>query len=304
MTFDTPITLVGPARQPQQMLADQSYGGHASVHDGAIADDLGLAGAPIEGPTHFSQFDPLAVARWGTQWFEHGCISAHFKTMVVEGESVTARLSPIDHGAAGDGAARIDATKDDGTPVLTGTASIDPSFTTELGERLARTGDPGELFIVDQLTVGQRSTRDVVVSVDHATPNGALYPFSLAQKLDAITERTPWYSDGDNPWGRPILPIEMISVLAQKASTEFPVRGPSVGLFLDLEIELVAGPVFVGHEYALSREVVGLGQSRRTESTWVRTDVTDTETGALVARVLLHSGIFKESYADYPADRL
>jgi len=37
---------------------------HASVHDGSTAASLGLLGAPIEGPTHFSQFDPLAVALW------------------------------------------------------------------------------------------------------------------------------------------------------------------------------------------------------------------------------------------------
>lgn len=54
------------------------------------ADSLGLSGAPIEGPTYFSQFDPLAVSLWGQQWFESGCISAHFSTMVVEGEEVQA----------------------------------------------------------------------------------------------------------------------------------------------------------------------------------------------------------------------
>ena len=47
------------------MLADQEVEGHASVHDGETAASLGLAGAPIEGPTHFSQFDPMAVALWG-----------------------------------------------------------------------------------------------------------------------------------------------------------------------------------------------------------------------------------------------
>ncbi len=35
MSFDTPLTLRGPLRQPRQMLADQEYGGHASIHDDA-----------------------------------------------------------------------------------------------------------------------------------------------------------------------------------------------------------------------------------------------------------------------------
>ena len=61
MSFGTPLTVTGPHRAPAQMLADQEYGGHASIHDGDTAEGLGLAGAPIEGPTHFSQVDPLAV---------------------------------------------------------------------------------------------------------------------------------------------------------------------------------------------------------------------------------------------------
>lgn len=81
-------------------------------------------------------------------------------------------------------------------------------------------------------------------------------------------------------------------------------RGPAVGLFLDLEVRMLAGPLFVGQPYELTREVVGLGQSRRTESTWVRTSITDADSGTDIATVLLHSGVFKESYADYPADRL
>jgi hypothetical protein len=304
--FDSPIsrsgeTVTGPLRHPRQMLADQEYGGHASVHDGEVADKLGLAGAPIEGPTHFSQFDPLAYSVWGRRWFETGRISAHFQTMVVEGEEVVASLTPL-----GEGVARIDAAKADGTPVLTGTASVDPGVTTELGERLAKmqARDSGELFIVDQISVGQRSPQPVTVSVDMETDNGLLYPFSLMRKLAGITEPSPWYESDDNPWGRPIVPIEMISVLANKAGSDFPVRGPAVGLFVDLEIGLVDGPLFVGEDYVLEREVVAIGQSRRIESIWVQTTVTSAATGAHVADVLLRSGTFKASYADYPADRL
>ena len=45
MRFDTEVTLTGPWRSPAQMLADQEYDGHASVHDEATASSLGLAGA-------------------------------------------------------------------------------------------------------------------------------------------------------------------------------------------------------------------------------------------------------------------
>src|SRR2546423_8649445 len=109
MRFATEITLTGPMRSPAQMLAEQEVDGHTSVHDGETAASLGLAGAPIEGPTHFSQFDPLAVTLWGPAWFERGCISSHFQSMVVEGEQVQASMA-----ATGPNSARIEAHQADG----------------------------------------------------------------------------------------------------------------------------------------------------------------------------------------------
>ena len=301
--FATEITLVGPLRSPAQMLQDQDVGGHASVHDADTAASVGLAGAPIEAPTHFSQIDPLAAARWGRAWFERGCVSCHFRTMVVEGEQVQASLT-----TTGPASARVEAHKADGTPVLVGTASVGPDHPeTELDARLAQQGDPGELFIVDQLVVGMRSPQPRVASVTHTDRNGPGYPFSLAEKLERITEPHPWYTpDGGarSPWGRAVLPMEMVSVLSAKAGTPWPVRGPALGLFLDLEIRLVEGPVFAGQTYAVESEIAGLGQSRRTESYWTCTTLTDTDTGRVAAVVLLHSGVFKESYAGYPKERL
>jgi hypothetical protein len=302
MTFATQITLTGPVRSPAQMLAEQSYDGHPSVHDGGTAASLGLTGAPIEGPTHFSQFDPLAFALWGQSWFERGCISAHFRTMVVAGEEVVASLT-----TTGSDSAQIEAHKVDGQPVLSGTVSIGPDHPqTELDRRRAAQGDPGDLFVVDRLEVGMRVSDEEPVSIAHDEGNGPLYPFSLAQKVAQITEPHPWYTpDGGraSPWGRAIVPMEMISVLTNKAGRGFPVRMPSLGLFLDLEVRLLAGPVFVDQRYLVEREIVGLSQSRRTESYWTRSTVTAADTATPVAAVLLHSGVFKESYPGYPADR-
>lgn len=302
MGFDTEITLTGPPRRPVQMLAEQSYDDHKSVHDASTAASLGLAGAPIEAPTHFSQFDPLAVTLWGRDWFERGCISIHFQTMVVEGEEVTARLTAH----PGARLARATATKADGTPVLAGTVSIGRDGEgTELARRLAaQSADPGPLHIIDRLEVGM-AEEGIVVSVDHDSPNGNGYPFSLAAKVDAITEPHPWYTpDGGkrSPWGRAILPMEMVSVLAHKAGGRWPVRTPSLGLFLDMEITLLDGPVFVGQEYVMRKEIVGRSQSRRTESYWTRSTLTDSTTGRDTAEVLLHSGVFKDSYPGYPSD--
>ncbi len=300
--FATEITLTGPLRSPAQMLQAQEVGGHSSVHDAETAATLGLIGAPIEAPTHFSQIDPLAVGLWGQAWFERGCVSCHFRTMVVEGEQVQASLT-----TGGPAFGRVEAHKADGTSVLTGTASVGPDHPeTELEARRSSQGDPGDLFIVDQLRVGMRNDELVQVSVNNTDPNGLGYPFSLAEKLERITEPHPWYTPeggASSPWGRAILPMEMISVLSNKVGARWPVRGPALGLFLDLEIRLVEGPVFVGQTYTLGQEIVGLSQSRRTESYWTRTTITDADTDRVAAVVLLHSGVFKESYADYPKVR-
>jgi hypothetical protein len=302
MRFATEITLVGPLRSPAQMLADQEIDGHSSVHDQQTAASLGLAGAPIEAPTHFSQFDPLAMLLWGQEWFERGCISSHFRTMVVEGEQVRAALT-----TGRSGTARIAAEKADGTPVLTGTASLGPDYgETELETRRAAQVEPEQLFIVDQLQVGMRR-HDGRVSMSFDGRNGPAYPFSLSEKLAKITEPHPWYTpEGarSSPWGRAVLPMEMISVLAQKTGAGWSVRGPALGLFLDLEIRLLGGPLFVDQEYEVEREIVGLSESRRTESYWTRTSLIDADTGTPAADVLLHSGVFKESFAGYPSERL
>ncbi len=303
MSFDTTITredetLTGPLRMPAQMLADQEYAGHTSVHDDETAAKLGLAGAPIEGPTHFSQIDPLAVDRWGQSWFERGCVSSHFLNMVVEGDEVRAALEPVTPTLA-----RIGAEKADSTPVLTGTASIGRDDATELdGRRQRGLEDPGRLYIVDQLEIGMRVDVPDPVAMGFDDHNGNLYPFTLRQKLDHITERSSWYlPDGDSPWGRPIVPTEMISVIAHRSNAHFPVRGPAIGLFIDLEVRFVDGPVFVGQPYVVEHTLVGVGQTKRVESYWTESKLTDAVTGTHAATVLLHQGVFKASYADYPA---
>ena len=152
-----------------------------------------------------------------------------------------------------------------------------------------------------------RRADDDVSSITFDESNGPLYPFSLAQKVAKITEPHPWYTPegaASSPWGRPIVPFEMLSVLTNKSGRGFPVRGPSLGLFLDLEVRMLDGPVFVDEPYEIHREVVGLSQSRRTESYWTEATITEQRSGKAVAIVLLHQGVFKESYAGYPRERL
>jgi hypothetical protein len=300
MSFDTPLAIAGPLRHPRQMLGDQEYGGHASIHDDAMAEKLGFRAGPIEGPTHFSLFPPLLEKIWGRAWHEQGCISSHYLNMVVEGEAVRAFAEIPAEGAT---MTRVWAEKADGTPVLEASASLGrDARPTLLEQRMAGLRPPGKLLILEDLKVGMTGARDEVVRMDPDQHMGALYPFSLNEKLAAITETSPWYSDAAaSPWGRAIIPLEMISVLAEYSSrqAEFPVKGPAVGLFADQEIRLIDGPLFVGEDYVLRREIVALAESKRTESYWVRTRIFDSAGTRQVAEMLLNHATLKHSYAGY-----
>jgi len=290
-------------RQPRQMLGNQAYDGHLSIHDDSMAEDLGFAGAPIEGPTHFSQFVGLLHDQFGDAWFERGCISAHYQNMVVEGEEVRAFVEPLLPGTT---ATRIGAEKRDGTPVLTGTASIGPEHgETELDMRMARLKPSGQLVILSALKVGQQgAVNPEVVCMEHGQNMGHLYPFSLEEKLQRMTETHPYYTAAGvahSPWDKAVIPLEMISVLTQYTSDQsgFRAKGPAVGLFAAQEIKMINGPLLVGHPYKLSRAIIALSESRRTESNWVKTSVVDAETDELVAEVILNSATLKDSYANY-----
>ncbi len=303
MSFDTSLFLCGPLREPKQMLADQEYSGHTSIHDDSMAEKLGFRAGPIEGPTHFSQFAPLLAEIWGQTWFERGCFSAHFQNMVVEGEQVRAF---VERPAPGQTRVRAWAEKADGTPVLEASASLGPDHgETLLDQRMAKLRAPEKLIILSDLQVGMTGAKDEHVRMDLDQHMGNLYPFSLKQKLEGITENTPWYSDpASTPWGRAIIPMEMVSVLAEYTSkdAEFPVKQPVIGLFADQEIRMIDGPLFVGEDYLIRREIVALSESKRTESYWVLSSIYDASGKTLKAQMLLNHATLKHSYANYEAE--
>jgi len=297
--------LKGPLRAPAQMLQEQTYDGHKSLHDDSEAERLGIKAGPIEGPTHFSQFEPLLAGLWGNAWFERGCFSSHFLNMVFEGEKVWAE---VDRPAPGVTRTTCRAFKEDGTPVLEASASIGPDHgETLLEARMKKLRPSDSLVILADMKVGLKGAADERVTMAPDQHMGGLYPFSLNDKLKVITETVPGYTDdATSPWGRQIIPLEMVSVIGNYTSrtAKFPVKQPAIGLFADLEVRMIDGPLFAGETYVLRREVVALGESRRVENYWIRTKFFDASGTKQVAEMLLNHGVMKASYPHYPADRL
>jgi hypothetical protein len=302
--FEAPVeisegVLGGPWRAPRQMLAAQDHGSHGSIHDDATARRFGFKGGTIEGPTHFTQFAPLCAAVWGRRWFEMGCLSVHYKNACLEGEEVRAMMKKPQQEAA---STVIWMEKRDGTEILRGSASVGPEHPrTALDLRLATIARPDRLEILRDVEIGMKSRRQIV-ALPFDQRMGRLYPFSLDEKLVVITEPSAWYTRAGgvhSPWGRPIIPFEMISVLLRYSDdvSPFPLRGSVVQLFADQEIRLAAGPLFVGEHYEIEHEVVALSSSRRTEGLWIQTRVYPLGSNALLAAMLLNLASLKGSNA-------
>ncbi len=282
---------MGPWRRPANLLIEQTYNSGASIHDDATAQRLGFRGGTIEGPTHFSQLAPLLYHVWGNSWFETGMISANYRSPSYEGEAVQATISP-----EGDMDADIILKKEDGTVVLEGRASGRQSdASSPVYTKLKRSVSLSSARILAGAQVGMRTeARSVVMGFDDHF--GALYPFSLRQKLRVITEPSSWYEEGaQTPWGRPVMPVEMISVLCQYVAGEdpFPVSQPAIGLFADQEIRVLAGPLFPGEAYELTREIIALTETPRTESMWIRSRLM--REGVPVAEMTLNQAFLKAS---------
>lgn len=296
---ETDGVLCGPLRGPRNMLQEQEYDGHVSIHDEDMAQKMGFQGGAVEGPTHFSQFDPVGHKLWGDQWFAEGCISAHFRNVCYDGDETRAfaKMTAPDYAEAW-------MEKADGTEVFRGSLSIGDKVDSALTTRMNGLREPGTLVILHDVKVGMKSAEDLPISMDYGQNMGALYPFSLNEKNEKITEPSPWYEEGTgntSPWNNGIIPFEMVSVLSHGGNRSIPARGPAVGLFADLEINMVKGPLLVGEEYTMDKEIVAISDSRRTESNWTRTTIRN-KAGEVVATTLLNSATMKESYAKYAED--
>jgi hypothetical protein len=115
-----------------------------------------------------------------------------------------------------------------------------------------------------------------------------------------------------SPWGRPILPPEALNQIMFVTSDR--ARWPGVdsdnyqglpkgsqtpvGLFGGCEVKIHAGPCFVDEEYHITRELIAVGETPKTEFRWTRAVMRD-DSGKLIAEMTLQDMMLKGSVEGY-----
>jgi hypothetical protein len=275
--------LAGPVRAPRN---SAKHLGAGSIHDDATAQKLGFRGGTVAGSLHMEQFPPLLAEVFGERWFRTGGLSLYFRYATTDGEPVQAFAEKPDS-MAEDQQTRVWMDDPKGTRICDGTASVGaPDPESECRQRIASVPPAQDIRILAQLTVGDRS---------QPVPT-RLSAKALDARLQVITEPLPAYVDA-SVWGHRIAtPAQQVHVM-RPAENEILRRGRDfgVGLFGAIELQYLAGPVFVEYDYQTWARVLAIGETPKTEYFWYESTLVDPATGRDVSRMLMMLRFMKAS---------
>lgn len=278
--------LVGPVR-----IALNSY--DSSVHNPETAARLGFRGEIVIGTSHMNLFVPMLLDAYGNEWFESGCLSLYFLDGVVSGEPVQAvvRKASTGTGQIETWARRADKPE---IRVARGTASLGDHSRSELRTRDLRLSDPSELRMLRDVEVGT-FLRDEVRTLPFEEQAEGI-------RSGAISETLPWYT-GESPWGGPIACPMLAARLFQSGAADrrrvSPAIGAGSGIFGATELAYVEGPILLDRPYRIKAQIVGVGQSPRTENYWWDATAEDQE-GRVIATLRQLARLFKIDSPLYP----
>ena len=247
----------GPLRQS----VNQAQRVDGSIHNDEVATKLGFRGGTVAGSIHLELFPPVLLEAFGKRWFERGTLSINFKNPTMDREPVRALIDAAAAGAT-DTQVRAWIERDDGLLVGEGTASAG-----DVSEKTA-------LQSIDPNRFPAKDPRILAGIAQGPIPQIELEMSRKAQdvRLDVITEKLDWYDD--SPWGGPIAsPATVVHYLYGHParfigrSTEG-TGGEAVGLFGAIEVRHVNGPLVLDRTYTVGGEILGVGESPKTEYVW------------------------------------
>lgn len=282
-TLDLPDGgLAGPLRRP----VNESRGAVGSIHDDDTAQGLGFRGGTVAGNIHMEQFPPLYGARFGRPWTEPGGLSLYFLQPTTDGEPVQACLGPVVE--QGDGVRRASAWMQtpEGQKVCEGEAwSGGDLADTPLRHKAAQIRPGADLRILRGSKVG-----DTVSEVPAIIPSA-----TALVRVRGITEPLAGYTTPDAEGRRVAAPAVVIDALRAVETPLFRSEGEFVGMFGAIELQHLAGPVYLDCDYVAEGEIVGLGESPKTEIAWYESRLRAATGGPVIARLLMMTRLLKGS---------
>ncbi len=266
--------IAGPLRHPRNL--EQSIPG--SIHEDSTARWLGLRGGTVAGSLHMEQFPPLLVEALGEEWWRTGGLSLYFKYATTDGEAVRCFGHRPLNGRAGE---QIPVWMDmeDGRRVAEGTAWVGSTTDkTPLEQRVETMPQPTDLRIFESLGTG-RELDGIEARVEQA---------DLDHRLSVIVEPLDHYDSAER-YGEAVLPpslvIRLLTRYQRRLLEDWPNLG--VGLYGAIEIEHLAGPCFVEHDYEVRGRVVAVGETPKTEYFWYESTASEPSGGEDRARMLM-----------------
>ena len=274
--------VAGPVRSPRNI--EQSLPN--SIHNDDVARKLGLRGGTVAGSLHMEQFPPLLLAVLGPQWWNEGGLSLYFKYATTDLEAVQCFAGRSQGGGSGQ-QVPVWMDNEDGRRVAEGTAWVGrTSAPTPLAERAASVPPPRDLRIFRDFGTGHEKD-GLPVRVEEDV---------LARRLDVIVEPLEEYVAPDRHGERVLPPSMLVRALTAYHNTMlegWPNLG--VGLYGAIEIEHLAGPCFVEHDYEVRGRVLSVGETPRTEYFWYESVLSEPSGGADRARMLMMLRFMKDA---------
>ncbi len=274
--------VAGPVRSPRNI--EQSLPN--SIHNDEVAQKLGLRGGTVAGSLHMEQFPPLLVSLFGPRWWSEGGLSLYFKYATTDREAVQCFSKRPGSGNCG-GQVRVWMDTEDGRRVAEGTAWTGRTpAPTPLAERIASVPPPQDLRIFRDFGIGREMAGIPVRVADEA----------LARRLGVIVEPLEEYVESDR-YGERVLPPSMLVQALTAYHTTMLQGWPDlgVGLYGAIEIEHLAGPCFVEHDYEVRGQVLAVGETPKTEYIWYESVLSEPSGGEDRARMLMMLRFMKDS---------
>ncbi len=273
----------GPVRNPQNSAINAGAG---SIHDNATAQKLGFRGGTVAGSLHMEQFPPLLTEALGNEWLSTGSQSLYFKYATTDGEPVQAFVQRPT-GATGNRQIKIWMDNPAGERICEGTASVgEPDMASAVRRRIAAVPEPEDLRILANVEIGKPGPV-VPTRVSQETLDG---------RLAVITEPLAAYTDASVFGEKIITPALQVRIMRPGEAALLPRDGNyGVGLFGAIELQALAGPVFVEHDYVTTATVLALGSTPKTEYYYYESTLIDPATDTEVMKMLMMIRFMKAS---------